>query len=180
MLVVVAGGGSAASSAAAAIELPAADGVSGGDEWSWPVTGSRQVLRPFIAPVRRWSAGHRGIDVRAWDPVVLAPAAGQVRFVGWVVDRPVLSIDHGGGVVSSYEPVASLLLEGDAVEVGQIIGTLEPAHCETLCLHLGVRVDGEYRNPLDWLGGVPRAVLLPTRERRRQVGGPAARGCACA
>lgn len=131
--------------------------------WAWPLDGARQVLRPFIAPTYRWSAGHRGVDLRAWDEVLTAPAAGVVRFAGWVVDRPVLSIDHGGGVVSSYEPVVASVVEGEEVSAGQRIGAIEPGHCATRCVHLGVRVDGDYRNPLLWLGGIPHSVLLPTR-----------------
>jgi len=138
---------------ASAIEEPA---------WGWPVTGERVVLRPFIAPVERWSPGHRGVDLAAELPALVAPAAGTVRFAGWVVDRPVLSIDHGG-MISSYEPVTTELSAGEKVLRGERIGTVLPGHCAARCLHLGVRVDGEYRNPMRWLGEVPRAVLLPTR-----------------
>lgn len=130
--------------------------------WRWPVEGDRQVLRDFVAPVHPWSAGHRGVDLRAWTTELRAPAEGVVRYAGWVVDRPVLSIDHGGAV-SSYEPVTASVAIGDEVAAGQPIGTIEPGHCEARCVHLGVRVGGEYRNPLLWLGGVPRSVLLPTR-----------------
>jgi hypothetical protein len=96
-------------------------------------------------------------------PVVTAPAAGTVHFAGFVVDRPVLSILHPGGVISSFEPVTTTLAIGDAVRAGQEIGTLEMGHCSRPCLHLGVRIDGGYVSPLLFLGGVPRAVLLPTR-----------------
>jgi len=130
--------------------------------WSWPVEGPRQVIRPFIAPAERWSSGHRGVDLAAGE-VLLAPAAGVVRFAGVVVDRGVLSIDHGDGIVSSYEPVTPLVEPGDTVVPGEPIAIIEPGHCTVRCVHMGVRVDGEYANPLRWLGGVPRSVLLPTR-----------------
>jgi len=133
--------------------------------WSWPVAGPRAVLRPFVAPAEPWSPGHRGVDLAAESEVLYAPAAGTVRFAGWVVDRPVLSIDHGP-VISSYEPVTSPLRAGEPVAAGQPIGTVLAGHCDARCVHLGTRVDGEYRNPLLWLGGVPRAVLLPTRPVR--------------
>jgi len=130
--------------------------------WSWPVEGVRQVIRPFIAPAERWSAGHRGVDLAAGE-LLLAPANGVVSFAGEVVDRGVLSIDHGAGVVSSYEPVTPLVAVGDVVEPGEPIAIVDPGHCAVRCVHMGVRVDGEYANPLRWLGGVARSVLLPTR-----------------
>ena len=86
-----------------------------------------------------------------------------MHFVGFVVDRPVLSIEHAGGLLSSYEPVTSSLSKGDPVARGQPIGELLPGHCARPCLHFGVRLAGDYVSPLLLLGGVPRAVLLPTR-----------------
>lgn len=130
--------------------------------WEWPATGPHQVIRPFIAPPVRWAAGHRGVDLAAGDEL-LAPADGVVSYAGRVVDRGVLTIDHGDGVVSSYEPVTALVTRGDAVSAGEIVATVDPGHCTVACVHMGVRVDGAYVNPLRWLGGVPRAVLLPTR-----------------
>lgn len=131
--------------------------------WSWPVTGP--VLGDYIAPASPYSAGHRGIDIAAPIGVkVRAPAAGVVHFVGWVVDRPVLSIDHGAAVLSSYEPVTSDLAAGDEISGGEIIGRLaqtDASHCAESCLHLGVRVNGDYVNPLLFLGGVPWSVLYP-------------------
>lgn len=131
--------------------------------WAWPIAAPHPIARPFVAPASQYAAGHRGVDIRADEGAeVRAPADGVVHFAGVVVDRPVLSISHGGGVLSSYEPVRSTLHEGDIVRRGQVIGTLEAGHCTSgACLHLGVRVDGEYLSPLLFLGGQPRAVLLP-------------------
>ncbi|MBK4346158.1 M23 family metallopeptidase [Lacisediminihabitans changchengi] len=132
--------------------------------WSWPIPAPHPVVRPFVAPATSYGAGHRGIDVgAASETTVLAPADGVVFFSGVVVDRPVLSITHDGGLVSSYEPVASTLPAGTAVTRGSEVGTLLPGHCAETCLHIGVRLHGEYVSPLNYLGGVPRAVLLPTR-----------------
>lgn len=130
--------------------------------WSWPLAPPHAIARPYLAPPTPYAAGHRGIDIRG--PVgsnVLAPDDGVVHFAGFVVDRPVLSLAHEGRVLSSFEPVQTTLVAGDAVARGQIIGTLESGHCSTPCLHLGARVDGEYVNPLLFLGGVPWSVLLP-------------------
>jgi murein DD-endopeptidase MepM/ murein hydrolase activator NlpD len=138
--------------------------VTAASLWMWPVSAPHPVVRPFIAPAATYGAGHRGIDIGASvGSPVRAPADGVVHFVGVVVDRPVLSIDQGGGVLSSYEPVAASVAIGDHVHRGQVIGTLLAGHCASGCLHFGVRVGGVYVNPLLFLGGVPRAVLLPVR-----------------
>ncbi|WP_238439352.1 M23 family metallopeptidase [Microbacterium sp. JZ31] len=92
----------------------------------------------------------------------LAPASGTVAFSGTVVDRPLLTIDHGGGLVTTLEPVLSDLSPGDAVSRGDVVGQVAAGgHAAPGSLHLGVRLNGEYVNPLLLLGGVPRAVLLP-------------------
>jgi murein DD-endopeptidase MepM/ murein hydrolase activator NlpD len=133
--------------------------------WTWPVAPPHPVVRAYLAPPTPYGAGHRGIDIgTAEGSPVLAPDDGVVHFAGVVVDRPVLSIEHAGGVLSSFEPVTTTLHAGDAVHRGEVIGTLVAGHCSaTACLHLGARVDGEYVNPLVFLGGVPHAVLYPTR-----------------
>ncbi|MEO6116907.1 MAG: M23 family metallopeptidase [Pseudolysinimonas sp.] len=155
LLVGTAVGGSPASAAA---DPPVAELGS----WSWPVSAAHALARPYIAPTGPYAAGHRGIDIRAASGAsVLAPADGIVHFAGFVVDRPVLSIEHAGGVLSSFEPVQTSLVAGDLVTRGQVIGTLLPGHCASTCLHLGVRVDGEYVNPLLFLGGVGWSVLYP-------------------
>jgi len=156
-----------AEAATATAPRPAAEARTLGPAvpWSWPVAGPHPVLRPFQAPEHRWSPGHRGIDVAA--PVggaVTAPDDGVVHFAGTVVDRPVLSLRHDGGVLSSLEPVVSELSAGDAVTRGQVVGILVAGHgCVAECVHLGARIDGEYVSPLMMLGEGRPSVLLPTR-----------------
>ena len=132
-------------------------------QWSWPIAGAQVIARPYLAPATKYGAGHRGVDL-AGAGDLLAPADGIAHFAGRVVDRGVLSIDHGGGLLSSYEPVETELKAGDAVHRGDVIGEILPGHCRSPCLHLGARIDGEYVSPLLYLGGVPRAILLPTRK----------------
>ncbi len=136
-----------------------------GSGWVWPIASPHPVVRPFIAPETPYAPGHRGIDIAATAGApVLSPSDGVVHFSGFVVDRDVISIDHGGGVISSFEPVSSNLIEGSLVTRGDAIGTLEPGHCRQPCLHMGVRVGGQYVSPLNFLGGLAPSVLLPTRE----------------
>lgn len=128
--------------------------------WTWPVAPV-QVIRPFVAPAHAYGAGHRGVDLAATGPV-RSPADGVVAFVGTVVDRGVLTIDHGDGLVSTLEPVETRLRPGDAVDRGEEVGTVSTGgHSPPGAVHFGVRLHGEYVNPLLLLGGVPRAVLLP-------------------
>src|SRR5699024_8694259 len=76
--------------------------------WFRPADGP--VVEQFSAPPAPWASGHRGVDlaVEAAGPI-RAPADGIVSFTGKVVDRGVLSIDHGGGYTSSFEPVQTQL-----------------------------------------------------------------------
>ncbi|KQR25094.1 murein hydrolase activator EnvC family protein [Microbacterium sp. Leaf151] len=128
--------------------------------WVWPVEHV-QVVRPYEAPAHAYGPGHRGLDLSSGE-VVRSPADGHVAFAGEVAGRPVVTIDHGGGLVTTLEPVASDLAVGDAVARGAPVGRLTAGgHTAPRTLHFGVRLDGEYVNPLRLLGGVPRAVLLP-------------------
>lgn len=131
--------------------------------WVWPVPAPIRVLAPFRAPLTRYSAGHRGIDLAvASGAEVVAAGAGVVHFAGRVVDRPLVSVDHGDGVLSSIEPVEASVAPGDVVARGAPIGRVSSGgHCADACAHFGVRVHGEYVSPFLFLGGVPRAVLLP-------------------
>lgn len=153
--------------ATAAPALSARGVIGAGAEWDWPVAGPRTVVAPFRAPAHAYGAGHRGADIAAGTGavVITAPADGVVAFRGTVVDRALLTIEHPGGLVSTFEPVVSTLSPGDAVVAGQEIGELSlGGHTDAGALHLGVRLDGEYINPMLLFGGVPRAVLLPCCE----------------
>ncbi|MBM7830261.1 murein DD-endopeptidase MepM/ murein hydrolase activator NlpD [Agromyces cerinus] len=134
------------------------------EPWRWPVPAPIRVVAPFRAPPTPYTAGHRGIDIASAPAAsVVAPAPGVVSFAGMVAGRPVIAIDHGDGVVSAIEPVAALVEAGASVTAGDPIGTVSMGgHCASGCVHFGVRVDGEYVSPYLFLGGLPRAVLLPS------------------
>ncbi|TLP97580.1 M23 family metallopeptidase [Nesterenkonia salmonea] len=145
--------------------VPPASAQHGHPHWLPPVDGD--VVKEFAAPPAPWAAGHRGVDLAASDGVeIRSPADGVVSFSGVVVDREVLSINHGGGYISSFEPVESELEVGDSVTEGQpvaALGTYDDGshHCDSPCLHWGVRLFGEYINPLLMLGELEPSVLLP-------------------
>lgn len=142
-----------------------AEAAAGAHSWAWPVAVPHTVIRPFVAPASHYAAGHRGIDITSVPGApVFAPDDGVVSFAGPVVDRPVLSLTHAGGLVSSLEPVSSTLAIGSVVHRGELVGMLSHGgHCAAACLHFGVRLHGEYVSPLNYLGGIQRSVLLPTR-----------------
>lgn len=132
--------------------------------WTWPLTPPPAIVRGFDPPEQPWLPGHRGVDLAApTGSKIRAPAAGTVSFVGWVVNRKVITIDHGRRLKSSFEPVESNLSVGASVVQGEVIGLLSRSpHCAARsCLHWGVRRGEEYLNPLLFLGDRRPSVLLP-------------------
>jgi murein DD-endopeptidase MepM/ murein hydrolase activator NlpD len=127
--------------------------VSAAGTWAWPVTGP--VIRAFDPPDSPYGAGHRGIDIAApAGSIVVAPADGRVAFAGPVGGRLFLTIDHSGGLESTYSWVASLeVRKGDLVQRGQPVARSGAGHTGDLLpnLHLGVKLDDVYVDPLDYL-----------------------------
>ena len=135
--------------------------------WTWPVKPKPAVTRSFQPPAQKWLSGHRGVDLGAAPGTeIRSPAAGTVSFSGVVVDRPVITVDHGNGLKSSFEPLNASVKRGDTVSRGQVIGTIAGAgHCSPAdCVHWGVRRDGEYVNPLQFVQDMRPSVLLPVPE----------------
>ena len=93
---------------------------------------------------------------------MVAAGSGVIRFAGLVVDRPVVSISHADGLITTYEPVAPLVRAGDTVTIGQPIGFLLVGHagCAVACLHWGLRRGASYLDPIALIGRV-RVRLLP-------------------
>ncbi|WP_018763427.1 MULTISPECIES: M23 family metallopeptidase [unclassified Arthrobacter] len=160
--------GSSAGSGAAPLQraggTTAAAGPGATAAWRWPLAPKPPVLRYFSPPPLPWLSGHRGVDLGGAAPGadVVSPAAGTVSFVGVVVDRPVITIDHGDGLRSSFEPVDSPLAVGTPVAAGEVVGTVVPGHCPlAACLHWGVRDGEQYVNPLQFVLDLRPSILLP-------------------
>jgi murein DD-endopeptidase MepM/ murein hydrolase activator NlpD len=132
--------------------LPAAPARATGS-WTWPVVGP--VVRGFDPPDSPYGSGHRGIDIAApIGAVVRAPAAGVVSFAGNVGGRLFVTIDHGGGLLSTCSFLSSILVhKDDLVAQGQIVALSGTGHIgdTTPNVHLGVRLNGRYVDPLDYL-----------------------------
>jgi len=102
---------------------------------------------------------------------VRAIGPGRVAFVGDVARTPTVSIEHDDPPwTSTYQPVEALVVEGDRVEMGTLIGHLAAHgfHCSRSCLHLGLRrpawdardaMTDPYVDPWAWIERRP--VLKP-------------------
>lgn len=110
-----------------------------------PVAGTMQ--RAFAPPPTRYGAGHRGVDLAAapGEPVVAAIGgvvtfSGAVSHVGWV------TVDHGGGLNTTYGPVdPRVVVAGDRVDRGGLLGFVADGAAH---LDWGARLEGEYIDPL--------------------------------
>jgi murein DD-endopeptidase MepM/ murein hydrolase activator NlpD len=129
----------------------------------WPLRPRPAVLQLFNAPSPNWNRGHRGVDL-AGSPgqAVYAAAAGTVVFAGTLVDRPVVSIAHPGGLRTSYEPVEAVVRAGQLVTVGSVLGELVAGHpgCGT-CLHWGAMWGAASR--ADYVDPLGLVVTTPVR-----------------
>ncbi|MGN5239751.1 M23 family metallopeptidase [Rhodococcus sp. SJ-3] len=119
----------------------------------WPLEPRPKVTRPFDPPALNWLPGHRGVDLASHPGQrVLASGDGIVAFAGTVGGKPVVSIDHPGGLRTTYEPVTATVAAGRRISAGDPLGTVEPGHegCPTdACLHWGLRRDRtSYLDPL--------------------------------
>lgn len=136
--------------------------TASGGTWAWPVLGP--IVRGFDPPEDPYGSGHRGIDIGASvGTSILAPEAGVVSFAGSVGGQLFITLDHGGGLRSSYSWLSTLRVrEGDAVPRGAVIGLTGPGHPGSVTphLHFGVRLDDAYVDPLSFLGPAPVADLV--------------------
>jgi murein DD-endopeptidase MepM/ murein hydrolase activator NlpD len=153
----VPGAGSAVD--AAAVTAPGSTG------FVLPVAPPPLLLTPFAPPANRYGAGHRGVDLAAAPgATVVAAGAGRVVFAGMLAGRGVVSIEHAGGLRTTYEPVTAAVSAGSVVAAGQQIGAVEPGHAGCVpasCLHWGARLpDRVYLDPMSLLAPW-RVRLLP-------------------
>jgi murein DD-endopeptidase MepM/ murein hydrolase activator NlpD len=124
-----------------------------------PVVGT--VVRGFEEPAGQYGPGHRGIDLAA--PVgerVAAPAAGRVVFAGPVAGRGWVSLLVAPGVVVTVGPLLQTATAvGPSARALDPLGRLGPGHAGSL--HLSLRIDGVYVDPLPYLVDRPRPRLAP-------------------
>jgi murein DD-endopeptidase MepM/ murein hydrolase activator NlpD len=138
--------------AVSTLGAPISAHASGGTRL-WPVTGP--ITRGFDPPDSPYGSGHRGVDIAVpYGIVVVAPAPGIVTFAGPVGGYLFLTIDHGGGLASTYSWVSGLSVRKDtAVVAGQAIAFSGNGHPgDTIpSLHFGVKLNGVYVDPMLYL-----------------------------
>jgi hypothetical protein len=110
------------------------------------------VVRGFDPPDTPYGSGHRGVDLAApAGTAVLAAGPGVVVYADLLAGRGVVSIQHAGGLRTTYEPVAPTVAAGEPVEAGAVIGHLVAGHpgcARSACLHWGLRRGESYLDPL--------------------------------
>ena len=134
----------------------------------WPLRPAATVTRGFDAPAPNWTRGHRGVDLAgSTGQPVFASAGGTVVVAGELAGRPLVSVQHPGGLRTSYEPVHPAVRAGQRVETGTALGVLLDGHagCPVrACLHWGAMwgpaARADYVDPLALLASTP-VVLKP-------------------
>ncbi|MFI7638195.1 peptidoglycan DD-metalloendopeptidase family protein [Nonomuraea sp. NPDC049400] len=147
---------------AAMILLPTAPARASPPTWRWPLDGHPRILRRFAPPPEPWLAGHRGVDLAAPTATpVLAAGPGTVRFAGPVAGKGVVTVEHEGGLRTTYLPVEASVRRGQPVASGARLGVIEAStgHCQESCLHWGLRRGTDYLDPLLLLGHAPIRLL---------------------
>lgn len=136
-----------------------------------PVAGA--VVRGFDTRAGPFGPGHRGIDIAASvGELVRSPTAGRVVFAGRVAGTNWVSLLVAPGVLVTLGPLLDAATTADRVRLRTPVGRVGPGHApppvgragsgrEGATLHLSVRVDGVYVDPLAYLVDRPRPRLAP-------------------
>ena len=135
-----------------------------------------------------YGPGHRGVDIGGQvQERVRAPAGGRVEFAGPVAGVTWVSLLVAPGVTVTVGPLLDAqVAAGQRVRALAPVGRLGPGHGPALgpghgpahapaygmALHLGLRVDGVYVDPLPYLVDRPRPRLAPL-PRPGGLAGPA-------
>ena len=132
---------------------------SNSGKFIWPLSGRSYISSYFSMRNDPFGGNsvefHNGIDIPApTGTPIMAVSSGQVAWSylsssagNWI------GIDHGNGTYSVYMHMSSRLVkEGDYVTTGQTIGLVGSTGRSTgPHLHLSIRVDGNYVNPLNYV-----------------------------
>lgn len=128
-----------------------------GGKFQWPVRGritSRFGTR--VHPVFKTKTVHTGIDIAAPNGTpVKAAGAGDVLYAGWLRGYgQIIILDNGGGYSTVYAHLSRIIAtEGQRVAAGQHIGNVGDTGVTTGAhLHFEVRVKGDAKDPLKYLG----------------------------
>ena len=127
-------------------------------EFQWPTDG------PIVSGFGRRRGGwHAGVDIKAdMGAPIRAAAAGMVLFSGakGFYGR-MIKIEHYGGFTTTYaHNLENLVVEGDAVEAGALIGIVgRSGHASASHLHFEIRREGIAYNPEHLVDGREMSIL---------------------
>ena len=114
-----------------------------------PIPGAQQV-KDFDLPINAFSSGHRGVDyLSTFNSPVMAAADGVITHAGLIANRWTITVTHNN-LRTTYEPVKPIIIFGEFVKQGQIIGYLQQtgSHCfPESCLHFGLKEGKAYLIP---------------------------------
>lgn len=149
---------------AAQLAARARSNPGGGRPNPAPPTGNGRLLLPVqgvftsefgwrINPVLGTKELHTGLDIGAGcGTPVYASGAGTIIQAGWIGGYGnAIWVDHGGGVVTTYNHMQGYAKRGGSVGRGELIGYVGTTGLSTGChMHWEVRVNGAPVNPRGW------------------------------
>ena len=115
----------------------------------WPINGN--VTSPYGY---RWGRMHTGIDIDGYtgQPIVASKDGVVVMSEYYSGYGLTVVLDHGGGIATLYAHMSRTEVSGGSVDQGDVVGYVG---CSGSCtgdhLHYEVRVNGEPRDPMDYL-----------------------------
>lgn len=131
---------------------------SGGSSLRWPCPSSSRITSGFgsrTSPTEGASSNHKGIDISApTGSSIVAAAGGTVSIATYSYSAGnYVMINHGNGLSTVYMHCSQLLVSaGDTVKAGQTIAKVGSTGYSTGShLHFGVRKNGSYVNPSNYV-----------------------------
>ncbi|MEY8356694.1 peptidoglycan DD-metalloendopeptidase family protein [Lachnospiraceae bacterium 54-53] len=130
----------------------------GNIKFIWPCPSGNRITSGFgdrESPTEGASTNHQGIDISASSgSSIVAAASGTVTISTYSYSAGnYIMIHHGGGVYTVYMHCSELLVSaGQEVSQGQVIAKVGSTGYSTgPHLHFGVRVNGSYVNPVQYV-----------------------------
>lgn len=144
--------------------------------FAWPIPGYNTITSNFgrrKSPTAGASSFHKGLDIGAPEGTILiAVTEGIITYTGfWGGGGYTITLSKDNMKISYCHVSPNYIVEvGQTVKIGQIIGNVGPKYVYGVKgnnyhdssgkptngattgthLHIGIRVDGEYVNPLDY------------------------------
>ncbi len=125
----------------------------------WPVSGGGRISSGFgarLSPFNQEKSYHYGVDIAgSYGTPIIAVADGTVTFAGWRSGYGwFVIVSHANGYQTAYGHNSKLLVNagqkvkrGDKIALIGNTGRTTGIHC-----HFEVRVGGDHKNPMPYLG----------------------------